>query len=692
MRILLVLSLAVIGSSLSAQSNTVPGLDGRLATISNLTDYGRRGLAHPNGEVGMAMLNDMCNPGSINIPWSQAMQPNHPKFGFMIARIANDRIEQINEWSFCKHAYASINIDGACGQCVDPGTMQLMGLNCSDAYGANSNANRTWLGPPHELNPWLGTWNPVGSYFDIGDPSQAGYPLPADGTRSLSTSVFDSIDNRVTVDEIDLTTPGASYYYGLHLMHEGESLANRGDNNGHRGFNPSWDGSQWSYANNAESFQHGSILDRWAGAMVESAHNGNDDGRFYVASKTTNLGGGLHHYEYAIHNIDNSRAGGTLRIPIHATATASNFSFGDIDTNSSNDWSVTRVGNEIVFTSTPSNALEWNTIYNFGFDANFVPGVSLCKIDQARPGPGALHVEVAAKVPSDTTLATFTKFGDGCPGTVALPPTPCTALNPGGGTLSNQTNQYEYTLRAINNNPVQVLSFDIFTASNSGTIVRPAHIYQDVGGQPSSTPLASTTITVSTTPGFYTATFSNPVAVNGTFYVGYENSPSGIIPNLTVGDNGVGFYRTAVTGSWNQSSLVDVPCFRVFCNDAPSFATPAIGNIGLAYLGASYDVTLDDALASSVGVLASGLSNTSHQGSPLPVTLPGAPGCSVLVAPQVLQAVTTSSNGQASSPILVPNSSALVGLAVYHQWAVLDSAANGLGIAMSDGGQVTVGN
>ena len=368
----------------------------------------------------MAFSNTMCNPGSVNIPWYQAMQPNHPKFGFIVVRVANDKIEQINEWSFCKHAFTSINVNGSCGSCQNPGTGSLMGLNCSDTYGAGNNASRTWLGPPHEIDPWLGTWNPVGSYFDIGDPAQAGYPAPADGVRSLSQSIFDSVDNRVTIDDIDLTTPGASYYYGLQLIHEGEALANRGDNLAHRGLNANWGGSQWSFSNNSEAQDDGTILKRWPGATINSASNGSDDGRFFVASKVTSLGGGNYHYEYAIHNVDNSRAGGSFRVPIDAGATASNYSFGDIDTEGANDWSAARIGNEVVFTATANNPLEWNTIYNFGFDADFAPGATGSTIGEHRPGPGAPSVSVPTEAPSGATTASFTSVGTGCGGTAII--------------------------------------------------------------------------------------------------------------------------------------------------------------------------------------------------------------------------------------------------------------------------------
>jgi hypothetical protein len=686
MRNLTLLTAAMLSSALAAQSNTVPGLDGRLTVINNLTYYGRRGPAHPNGEIGMAMLNTMCNPGSVNIPWFAAMQPEHPMFGFIIARVHNDKIEQINEWSFCKHAFTSINVNGQCGPCQNPGTGSLMGLNCSDTYAASNNASRTWLGPPEEINPWLGTWDPVGSYFDIGDPSQAGYPHPADGTRSLSQSIFDSVDNRVTVNEVDLTTVGASYYYALQLIHKGESLANRGDNNAHRGMNPTFNGGSWNFSNNAEGQQFGSVLSRWPGATVNSASNGSDDGRFFVASKVTTLGGGNYHYEYAVHNIDNSRAGASFRVPMDSAVTASNFSFGDIDGDAGNDWSVAQVGTDVVFTATASNSLEWDTIYNFGFDADRAPGAGGVVLGEARPGAGAPTVTVTAEVPGGVILAAFDTFGAGCEGSVAQPPVNCPELNAAGGTLSNSTNQYEYTYAVQNSGPMDVISFDIFTGTTGSTITRPAHIYSDVGGQPSSTPLASTTMTVQAASGFYTATFASPVTVTGDFYIGYENSPSGYVSNLSSGTNGTGYYRTAVTGNWNQSNLVQRPSWRVNCSTATTYYTPAMGVNGAPQLGATYNPTVSDALGNTFAVLVSGLT------SPGMVPLPGAPTCSLMTATELLDLTITNAMGSGSSPIVVPNSAALEGVNIYHQWAIWDPTVNSIGIVLSNGAIATLGN
>lgn len=413
------LVLAAAASSLVAQSNVVPGLDGRLEILDNLTYWGRRGSAYPGGEVGLSMRNTMCNPGSVNIPWYAAMQENHPKFGFLIVRLAGDRMEQISDWSYCKHAFTSASTSGACGNCPSGIGGNQMGLQCSDTYSAGNNGDRYWLGPPSEIDPWLGVWTVTGSYFDRGDPD-VGAPGNTDNGRSLTSpmvNAFDAVKNRVTIKESDLNQPGALYYYAIQLIHEGEAVANRGDNLKSRGFSANWSGSSWSVSNSGVGETFGSVLVQWPGATVDEGRNGNDDGRFFVGVKVTPLGGGNYHYEYAVHNVDNNRGGASFRVPIDASAVASNFTFGDIDSDPLNNWTAARVGNEVVFTAPSNNPQNWNTIYNFGFDANFAPGNSVCQIDEARVGPGALFVNVPTQAPSGATYATATPYGTGCGGT-----------------------------------------------------------------------------------------------------------------------------------------------------------------------------------------------------------------------------------------------------------------------------------
>ncbi|MGK0303113.1 MAG: hypothetical protein ACI89X_004001, partial [Planctomycetota bacterium] len=509
----------------------------------------------------------------------------------------------------------------------------------------------------------------------------------ADGNRSLSQSIFDSVDNRVTVDEVDLTTAGASYYYALQLIHKGESLANRADNNAHRGMTPNWNGGSWSFSNNGEGQVFGSVLDRWPGATVNAESNGTDDGRFYVGSKVTSLGGGNYHYEYAIHNVDNSRAGNSFSIPIDPAAVATNFSFGDIDTDGSNDWSMARVGNEIVFTATASNPIEWNTIYNFGFDADHVPGTSMCEIGEARPGAGLSSVSVETEVPGGSTIATFTKFGAGCPISQMVPIGTCQEWNTFGGNLLNTTSPADYVYRVSQSGTGTVLDFDIYTHSTTGSPVTvPAYIYGNGGSLPTSNPIATGTITVGTTPGFYTASFANPVPVNGVYFIALDSSNQDIVLNdLAAGTYGLGYTRATPASGWTFQLMR--PSWHVRCTSLPLFPVPVLDADALPLIGTTYNLTLTDAVPSSLAVLVSGLSNTG----PVGVPLPGAPGCDIYATPTALDQVMISATGTATSPITIPNSTVFTGIIVYHQWAILDVGANQLGIVMSDAGIATVG-
>jgi hypothetical protein len=261
-------------------------------------------------------------------------------------------------------------------------------------------------------------------------------------------------------------------------------------------------------------------------------------------------------------------------------------------------------------------------------------------------------------------------------------------LNGTGGTLSNNTNQYEYTFEVPATGSLQVNSFDIYTNSNVGLLTRPAYIYADTGSGPATTPLASTTITIGSAPGFYTAAFATPVAVNGKFYVGYDNSNDGVISNLNTGATGIGHYRNAVTGSWNQSGLVQRPSWRVSCVGGGA-VTPSISNVGLPTLNSSYDVTLSGALPSALAVMVTGLSDTVHNGLPLPASLPGAPGCSVYVAPNLTEMFATDAAGSASASFSIPASTAYVGISLFHQWAVLDPI-NALGLVVSEAAKATI--
>lgn len=407
-------AVAALAAALAAQANTIPGLDGSLTNNISPTYFGRRGAAHPNGEIAMACSYTMCNPGTVPIQWSAPMNPNHPMFAMMVVRETATRFEQITDASttYVKHAFAAANSASTCG-----GTCQTTGtglrVKCTDTYGASTNANRFYLGPASEIDPWTGIWQAVGSYFDRGDPD-VGAPGNTDGVRSLTSSSggfpTDLVKNRITLQEQDLLLPG-TLWYCCHIVCPGEDGDLHFDNLGHRQITAAWNGSTWAFTAPG-AFTQGTVLNKWTGASVTNSRNGDDDGHFLVAVKVTPLGGNQWHYEYALQNFDNHRGGATLRIPVCPSLSVTNITFRDTNQNPLDDWTATRIGAELVFDAAASNPLNWNHIYNFGFDCNVAPESGDVVVDQARVGPGALSVTVGTQVPAG--LADVLALGPGC--------------------------------------------------------------------------------------------------------------------------------------------------------------------------------------------------------------------------------------------------------------------------------------
>jgi hypothetical protein len=434
MRIPFLLALpALLGGALLAQSNTVPGLASRLSDLTAPQSFGRIGT-YPTGRSGFATGVTVCNAGSVVINWLAPMNADHPTYGFMMCRESGGRFVQISDWSYVKHGFASINSN--CGGCIlPPGGGSQLGINCGDTYGAGLNADRYWLGPPSEIDPWLLTWNPVGSHFDRGEPD-VGPPQNTDGIRSLTTTqtnAMDGVKHRLEVDDADMNVPGATFVLAGRVMTRGEAEATREDNMLSRRMNSTWGGVQWMFSNIGPMVP-GSPLVQWTGSVLRSGKNGNDDGRVYVATRVTGLGNGRWRYEYALHNRDNSRGIAGFHVPKCSSARIFAAGFRDIDKNSFNDWTVQVSGSEVAFLAGAGNAMEWNTIYNCWFESDAAPAGGTTTLDQARPGPGALQFAV---LDVQAPLHVGNRYlGDGC-GSAA--PTLHATGNPALPTIPNPT-------------------------------------------------------------------------------------------------------------------------------------------------------------------------------------------------------------------------------------------------------------
>ena len=180
----------------------MPGTDIRIYDLSSIAVQGRRGPAYPNGEAGIAVGHAFCNSGSVNVPWASTdgsgrMIDTYPKIAFLLARDTGQRIEQISGQSYLKHSTTPFNFTtGPCAPCQSTGGPFFF-VGCADVYGPGFNGSQTALGPTTEINPWLGTWDSVGSYWDRGRParSRCAARRPTTASRSNSsmwTSKFNS--------------------------------------------------------------------------------------------------------------------------------------------------------------------------------------------------------------------------------------------------------------------------------------------------------------------------------------------------------------------------------------------------------------------------------------------------------------------------------------------------------------------
>lgn len=399
----------VLGSVAVAQANVIPGLDLRLASMNTLSSLGREGV-FPDGVNGVALETTICNTGMVEVEWRPPMNEHHPKIAFMIAALRNGRIEQLSNRSYVKHGFFALN-GRACGTC-QPASVhgEYLGVGCSDTYVTGNNGSNYYLGPADEVNPWLGTWEPSCSLFDRGYPD-VGAPENCDGQRSLtqqSGGLLGPVNSRVQISDEDFILGGDLFYQSQYIV-EGMAEAGRDDVIGSQPFGASWNGMRWILTPTGALLE-GTVLQRWPNATLGSNTNGQDDGRVFVAVEVTGPVEGFYRYEYALHNRDNARGVGALRVPVCANALVRNVGFRDLDRQPENDWTIEKRAQELVF-ATGDAPLHWNTIFNYWFESDAAPEETGLTLTAFGPGPGASEFTVASQAP---TLLMTRYLGPGC--------------------------------------------------------------------------------------------------------------------------------------------------------------------------------------------------------------------------------------------------------------------------------------
>lgn len=334
------------------------------------------------GITGYSVGTISCNPGDVEVSWN-ANNNKHPVIGQQLYRLKDDRFEQVG-LSWVKHGFLALAEDYCSLGCIqpDPFTGLTLGVGCSDPYNSDLNGTTTRLGPRGHINAFTGLYTyPVSSA-----------PFPPPGPPA-------TIGRRLQVKDADLIPAqnvGARYFMEGHYATSDDATLGNGLNNAtYREVlvtNPN--GSVYVLTLTGPDFQLKPAIAEWKvldPTVVETTIDVPSEGRFYISAKVSDLGGGMWHYEYAVHNFNSDKSGGSFTIPIPAGVNVTNVGFHDVDYHSGDslgsvpgaiettDWTHS-IGPDSITWQTESfatkpyaNALRWATLYNFRFDADTPP-------------------------------------------------------------------------------------------------------------------------------------------------------------------------------------------------------------------------------------------------------------------------------------------------------------------------------
>jgi hypothetical protein len=339
-----------------------------------------------------------CNVGEANLLWTN---DGTPGLAMNMYRLHGGRLEQIG-MSWLKTACCAAASNG-CGMSCNGVNGNMLGVGCLDVYSAGWNAIQSNLSPRSGINAYTGTFSPIPG-----------------GT-------FNDLTRRLQVAEADMsstTYPGALYFIEGQYISTDDAAAGRALNNA--SYKRVTVGAtfaltlQGTMNTNRPAIyawlDHGLGVNTPDPAVQVSAVDVPGEGRFHLAAKVTNLGGGRYRYDYALHNLNSHRSAASFRVPIPDGGVLTNVYFHDVDYHSGEpydpaNWNAT-IGNLCVTWNSPqtfaqnanTNALRFGTMYNFSLEVDSPPATGAVRIGLFRPGdPESLTA--AAPVPAACALA-----------------------------------------------------------------------------------------------------------------------------------------------------------------------------------------------------------------------------------------------------------------------------------------------
>lgn len=344
------------------------GPDVIVGVIENFVEsYGSAGGFHAYS-VGTVS----CNIGTQNLQWV-ASNSNHPVIAQNLYRLRNGRFEQVG-LSWLKHGFLALaDNDCGCG-CQNPGNGSLLGVGCSDPYGAGLNGSQGSLGARSEVH----------------SPHAGGFTYP----RVLNPPIQDVTSTRLRVATPDVDpaqNAGAQYVIECQYVTPDDAAAGNAYNNcSYRrcsfGASPGTHPLSWI----GQTVRQQPAIRLWQTldpqVVLQDVFTGETPhpGRLIVGTRVYDNGNGTYDYEYAVYNQNSTRGVRTFELPLPAGIAVSQVGFHDADYHSgemiqSTDWTASVGATSIVWSTQTfaqnqfANALRWGSLYNFRFRANAPP-------------------------------------------------------------------------------------------------------------------------------------------------------------------------------------------------------------------------------------------------------------------------------------------------------------------------------
>jgi len=357
-------SMLAVGCLLTACGSVLaqPSAD---VTYQNLTDVGTYGPETISGSVTYAYIfgTATCNIGNRNLNWGNATQGS-PIVFFNMFRYFDGRLQQIGAgWG--KTACCAAAGSG-CGTCNGAGG-SVLGAGCLDVYGAGWNAQQSRLGPRSNVNPWSGQQAVAPSY-----------------SGSSPTA------RRCTVKREDMDPtryPGAIFFGdGVYVANDEVDPSKRMNNASYRRVNIAASTYAANFTGAPATVQHQPAIMAWRAQdpnVIITTVDAPNDGRFYVASKATDLGNGQWRYDYAVYNLNSHNGAMSFSVPLPTGARTSVVTFSDVavlgESWSTTDWANSRTSCALTWSTESfaqnqnANAIRFASMYNFWFNSNASP-------------------------------------------------------------------------------------------------------------------------------------------------------------------------------------------------------------------------------------------------------------------------------------------------------------------------------